>query len=365
MLKRWDMCFDRLSTNGKSLIFSIFHPFTLSLSKGERRIFQQPARNQIRFLLALSLLYSFVPTDVAAELVRFAIPSRSVSVMPIIIALKEGFYRDEGMTVEVIHMSSQIAVTATVAGSVEFSSTPGPAVNAAVRGVDLKVVFVVGQKPLHDLMTSPEIRSFSELKGKILGVSSMGSMNDNLTRKILWKNGLEPDRDVALRVIGTESLQLAALKKEIISGVLLTVPYNFLAQKEGFRRLAYAGDYEEIVIGGVVTTSRLLREEPGKVLRFLRATFRGLRFYRNQKAPSVRHMGEFLKIQDREFLGKIYDYHRPTLTVAGSVSSALMTQLIEDARRFAKVTRDVKKEEVFDFSLADKAAQESKKEEIR
>lgn len=319
-------------------------------------------RKSFSLWLAPLLLCLFFPSGLAAELIRFAIPSRSVSVMPIIIALKEGFYRDEGMAVEVIHMSSQIAVTATVAGSVEFSSTPGPAVNATVRGMDLKVVFVVGQKPLHDLITSPEIHSFSDLKGKILAVTSMGSMSDNLTRRILRKNGLEPDRDVALRAIGAEPLQLAALKKNIISGVLVTVPYNFLAQKEGFRRLAYAGDYEETAIGGVVTTGKLLREEPGKAVRFLRATLRGLRFYRDQKAPSIRRMGEFLQIQDGEFLSKLYDYHRPTLTVAGSVSPALMTQLIEDARQFAKIEREVKKEEVFDFSIVEKLAEPTKRE---
>ncbi len=310
-----------------------------------------------RFLLAFLLVCFFFPSGLSAEVIRFAIPSRSVSIMPVFIALKEGFYRDEGMEVEIIHMSSQIAVTATVAGSVEFSSTPGPAVNAAVRGVDLKVIFVVGQRPLHDLITSPGVRSFGDLRGKVLGVTSMGSMSDNLTRRILRKNGLEPDRDVALRVIGTETLQLAALQKEIISGALLTVPYNFLAQKEGFRRLAYAGDYEEIVIGGVVATGKLLKEDPGKVLRFLRATLKGLRFYRDQKAPSIRRMGEFLKIEDNEFLGRIYGYHRATLTEGGSVSAALMAQLIQDARRFAKIEREIKREEVFDFSMAEKAAE--------
>jgi NitT/TauT family transport system substrate-binding protein len=314
-----------------------------------------------RFLLAFLLVCCFFPSGLSAEVIRFAIPSRSVSIMPVFIAWKEGFYRDEGMEVEIIHMSSQIAVTATGAGSVDFRSTPGPAVNAAVRGVDLKVIFVVGQRPLHDLMTSPGVRSFGDLRGKVLGVTSMGSMSDNLTRRILRKNGLEPDRDVALRVIGTETLQLAALKKEIISGALLTVPYNFLAQKEGFRRLAYAGDYEEIVIGGVVATGKLLKEDPGKVLRFLRATLKGLRFYRDQKASSVLHMGEFLKIKEGEFLGRIYDYHRATLTEGGSVSSALMAQLIQDARRFAKIEREVKREEVFDFSIAEKAAEELKR----
>lgn len=317
------------------------------------------------FLFALLIVSLCCFSAAAADKIRFAIPSRSVSVMPFYIAGQEGFYRDEGLELEMIHMSSLTAVTATLAGSVEFSSTPGPAVNAAVRGVDLKIVFVVGQKPLHDLITSVDIHSFGDLKGKILGVTSMGSMSDNLTRRILRKNGLEPDRDVALRVIGTETLQLAALKKEIIAGALLTVPYNFLAQKEGFRRLAYAGDYEEIVIGGVVTTGKLLKDDPRKVLRFLRATLRGLRFYRDQKAPSIRRMGEFLQVKDSEFLGMIYDYHRATLTESGTVSPALMAQLIEDAKRFAKIERQVKKEDVFDFSLAEKAANEIKKGETR
>jgi NitT/TauT family transport system substrate-binding protein len=315
------------------------------------------------FLCAFLIVSLRCSSTAAAEKIRFAIPSRSVSVMPFYIAGQEGFYRDEGLELEMIHMSSQIAVTATLAGSVEFSSTPGPAVNAAVRGVDLKAIFIVAQRPLHDLITSPSVRSFADLKGKVLGLTSMGSMSDNLTRRILRKNGLDPDRDVALRVIGTETLQVAALKNGVIAGALLTVPYNFLAQKDGFRKLAYAGDYEEVAIGGAVATGKFLKEEPQKTLRFLRATLRGMHFYRERKAPSVRHMGKFLTIKDAEFLDGIYDYHRATLTESGAISPILMTQLINDAKRFAKVEREVKKEEAFDFSFLEKAAQEIKKGE--
>jgi len=114
--------------------------------------------------------------------------------MPIFVAFKEGFYRDEDMDVEIINMSSQMALQATLAGSVDFSSSPGSATNAAVRGIDFKTIFVVGQKPLHDLITHPGIRSFGDLKGKIVGVDTFGSMSDFLTRGMLRKNGLEPDR---------------------------------------------------------------------------------------------------------------------------------------------------------------------------
>src|SRR6266542_2163597 len=166
------------------------------------------------FLCVLLIFSLSCSSTGAAEKIHFAIPSRSVSVMPFYIAGQEGFYRDEGLELEMIHMSSQIAVTTTLAGSVEFSSTPGPAVNAA--GADLKAIFIVAQRPLHDLITSPGVRSFADLKGKVLGLTSMGSMSDNLTRRILRKNGLDPDHDVALRVIGTETLQVAALKNGVI-----------------------------------------------------------------------------------------------------------------------------------------------------
>ncbi len=139
------------------------------------------------------------------------------------------------------------------------------------------------------------------------------------------------------------------------------MPYNFLAQNDGFRRLAYAGDYEEVVIGGVVTTGKVLREDPEKAVRFLRATVRGLRSYRDNKFQSLRHMKEFLHVQDSQFLDKVYDYHRQTLTDAGAISSSLMARLIEDAKHFTSTERDIKKEEIFDFNLLGKATGDLKR----
>ena len=317
--------------------------------------------SELRPALLCCLFLLFSSVSAVAEKVRFAIPSRSVSIMPVFVAFKEGFYRDEELDVEIINMSSQMAVTATVAGSVEFSSSPGSATNAAVRGIDLKTIFVVGQKPLHDLITHPNIGSFGELKGKIVGVDTFGSMSDSLTRGMLRKNGLEPDRDVALRMVGTDNLRIAALKNGIVSASVMTLPYNFLAVKDGFRRLAYAGDYEEVIIGGVVTTGKLLKDQTAKVSRFVRATLKGLNFYKADKSKSLLYMTEFLKIQDSRFLEASYDYHRATLTDGGVISSSLMERVIEDAKRFTKTERDVKRDDIFDFSLAEKFGEQIKR----
>ena len=96
------------------------------------------------------------------------------------------------------------------------------------------------------------------------------------------------------------------------------------------------GDYEEVIIGGVVTTGKLMKDDPGKVARFVRATLKGLNFYKADKAKSLLHMTEFLKIQDNHFLEASYDYHRATLTDGGIISSKLMERVIDDAKRFTK-----------------------------
>jgi hypothetical protein len=86
-----------------------------------------------------------------------------------------------------------------------------------------------------------------------------------------------------------------------------------------------------------------------------------LNFYKADKAKSLLHMTEFLKIQDNHFLEASYDYHRATLTDGGIISSKLMERVIDDAKRFTKTDRDVKKEDIFDFSLAEKFRAQSKR----
>src|SRR3989441_7913521 len=55
LLKKSDLCFDRLSTNGKSPTILSLLPFALSLSKGERRVFQHPVKRCSSPMLGLCL----------------------------------------------------------------------------------------------------------------------------------------------------------------------------------------------------------------------------------------------------------------------------------------------------------------------
>ena len=99
-----------------------------------------------------------------------------------------------------------------VGGSFHFSQILGQGAGAILRGVPLKIVMVFDTRPLNWLFARKEIRSLQELKGgKQIAVSSFGAALDQMTRDLLPKRGIDPQKDVVLRAIEPTPARLAAL----------------------------------------------------------------------------------------------------------------------------------------------------------
>lgn len=135
--------------------------------------------------------------------IRFSVSSISVTEIAYKMAQLKGFYRDEGLDVEMIVIRGAIGIPALVGGSVDYASAAGAIIAAAMRGINVKLVLVVSSRPQFDLVAAPEIKSLQQLKGKSVGISSRGGAVDLLTQTILSQNGLVPHKDVNLLVIGT------------------------------------------------------------------------------------------------------------------------------------------------------------------
>ena len=72
---------------------------------------------------------------------------------------------------------------------------------------------------------------------------------------------------------------------------MLQIPQNFLAQDEGFRKLASGADVYRAVQGGLTTTKTTISDRPELVTKMIRATQRSLRLIRNDKKFTL----EFIK----------------------------------------------------------------------
>ena len=183
------------------------------------------------------------PVSAQLKKVRFSTSAISISELPFKVAQLKGFWREEGLDVEAILIRGAVGMQALLGGSVDYTSASGSTIAAAVRGLPVKLVFVSSAKPQFDLMAQPSIRSVQELKGKVIGISSRGGSNDLMTQMILQKNGLAPNKDVTLIIVGGQEESYLALRAGRIAAALMTPPRPFMLQRDGFHRIAYAGDY--------------------------------------------------------------------------------------------------------------------------
>lgn len=244
-------------------------------------------------VLVISLLLGWINgRSLAADRVRFAYPAKSLNYLPVTLGRDKGIFQSEGIDLQMVLVASTIQVTALSTGDIEFSGAQSQVMAGAARGLPVKVVGFLTIKPSFWLMAKPEIKSVAELKSKIIGITAIGSSTDTLARYVLTRNGLTPDREVALIGTGTTSNILTAMKAGTIDAGVLSPPFNAMATQMGYRTLAYFGDYVEQSLSGLGTSDRLIRDRSELVRRMLNATIKSLRFIQQRPAESAQFISK-------------------------------------------------------------------------
>jgi NitT/TauT family transport system substrate-binding protein len=303
-------------------------------------------------LLSALLIGGSDPAAAQLKKVRFAVATIAVSEAPFKVAQTKGFYRDEGLDVEMILIRGAVGAPALIGGSVDFTSSSGAVIAAAVRGLKMKLIFIVSSKPAFDLVAPSQIRSVQQLKGKVVGISSRGGAVDLLTQLILKRNGLNPNTDIVTMVIGSQEELMIALRAGRIAAALLSPPRQLMLYREGFRQLAYSGDYmPSYPTGGIGATDEKIAREPGEVSAFVRASLKGMRYYRQNRAESTEILATFLGIKDPTLASQVYALHSQRLAPDGSADETWMAGAIDFTKQSLGFTGEIPTSRVFDFSF--------------
>src|ERR687892_1183578 len=136
---------------------------------------------EIALLFLLTLLSTMTENGFSAEgsgnltRVRMGLAARSTTSMPFFVAQERGFFREEGLEVELIVMQAIQTIQATLGKSTEFASATGSAISSAVRGAEIKVILAVTDRPSFDLIVQPSITSVQQLRGKKIGTGGGGA----------------------------------------------------------------------------------------------------------------------------------------------------------------------------------------------
>lgn len=286
---------------------------------------------------------------VEAENIKIGVPSITITTMPLVVARDAGFFQEEGFNAELIVMPAALNIKVLLSGDIQYATTVGSAVVASVRGINVRTVMVFVERPLLDLVGASGTGTIQDLKGKLVGISSRGGLHDVSMRRVLGQSGIDPAQ-VNVITVGAQGSMFAAIKSGRIAAGLLNPPFNFLAYREGMKKLAFAGDFVRLPSTGLVTLQGYLERSPDQVRRINRALTRARTFARENKAKVLPILKRSLRIDDEELLSKIYDYHRQVETADGKIDAALMTEVIRDTRQAEGITKEIPANQVFDFS---------------
>ncbi len=313
------------------------------------------------WLKFLTLFILFFPSlSHSLDNIRVAYPSMSSSVFYLIIAQKEGYFREEGLNVEILSIRGEIAIRIALAGEIDFFTNAGSALAAAVRGVPVKILAVTQDRPSWDLIALPEIKSISQLRGMTVAIMSPEGSLAVVTREILRRNGMDPAKDANLIVMGGDDVRYPALKGKAIQATLMNTATSLRAQKEGFSKLTTASDYVNFIQGGLAAAEDKIKQNPAKIARFIRAGMKGLNFFASKREPAINYMMEALRAKDRELVAAIYDTESKLILRDGLTDDKILQSFIDDMKKTTKVQREIKVTDIFDLGFVRKANGELK-----
>jgi NitT/TauT family transport system substrate-binding protein len=281
-------------------------------------------------------------------------------VFSLVIAQKEGYFKEEGLNVELLSIRGEIAIRTVLAGEVDFFTNAGSALAGAVRGVPVRIVTVFQDKPSWDLIAQPDIKSVAQLRGKNIGVMSPEGSLAVVAREMLRKNGLDPQKDVNLVTMGGDDVRYPALQTKSIQATLFNTALSIKAQKDGFSKLGNASDYANLIEGGLATSQDMIKQNPERILRFVRGALKGLNYYVAKREPAIKYMMDTMRMKDRELVSAIYDLLTPLALREGFSDDKALQSMIDDMKKTTKVQRDIKVPDIFDLSFVKKVTQELK-----
>ncbi|HEV8014218.1 MAG TPA: ABC transporter substrate-binding protein [Stellaceae bacterium] len=258
------------------------------------------AADQVRAAKASNVAWSFIELDVGVA---------------------EGIFAKQGIELEISALGGDAKLQqALAAGSIDFALGSGPSMAFAAKGAPAKAVAAFAGAPRNIsviVAADSSIKSVADLKGKLLAVTTAGSLTDWLAHRMAITEGwgLDGIKTVAL---GTFDASTSALVTHQIDGNMGATEAGYLLEEKGVGRVLVGMEkYAPHFITHVVfARNDLIASNPDLVGRFLKGFFGSIAFMKANRDKTI-EIAEKVLGQSPAVAGKTYDYEISMLETDG------------------------------------------------
>lgn len=287
-------------------------------------------------------------------------PARSIGSIQLFIAQEKGFFREEGLSqIHLTQIRADVAKVGMLTGELFVHNSVGTSVRAVQAGAPLKILAVNLQSPLFWLVTRPELKTFNDLKGRVMGTTSFGGVQHLAGLRMLRKGGLNPEKDVTVILAGDTQTQFQSLVSGAIQMAILSPPTVILA-REKFKLNVLANALDEFPSffqSGLATAEKTVASQRSLMKRVLRAQAKANRFFFENETAASEVIAKFLKVEQPVAL-ESYRISRKAFSPTGIVSDKQIEEFLRIDGGITKVADPLQAMAAFDPTLQREVNQE-------
>ncbi|MCO6050367.1 ABC transporter substrate-binding protein [Mesorhizobium sp. RP14(2022)] len=270
----------------------------------------------------------------AQERVVFGTPGAlSDNSLAVKIAIDKGFYKEAGIDAEIVNFKGGApSIQALVGGGIQYAiAAPEHVIRLKTRGVDAAVAFALQGTHTYALLV-PEaspVKSFADLKGKRVGITSAGSLTENLIRLEAHENGLAVGSDIEVLGAGVGAAQKAALDTGRIDAGMFGNLDAIRLSGQGYR-IVYDWRTQEIPGLALLALDSYVKENPKIAQAVAEATLKAQKLVIEDRATTVAALKEIYPDLSDEIAGKVAEGLSRSLVASGRFSEASYARLQKD-----------------------------------
>jgi len=227
-----------------------------------------------------------------------AVPAASF--LPVYVAAART-WKPEGLDVEIVSFRGDAEVSQAMAGGsldLSLQSLDG-LVNLITSSQPVKGFYAGFHQADFAWLAQASVKTWSDLKGGTIGVSTFGSLTDQLTRYVLKKHGLRPETDVSVVQAGPSATSIQLLRSGRLLAAIQSAPTKWVAEDLG---LTVLGTQDREIAPqwpkhSFVARTAFLDQNPNTMQAFLRAHVAAIRLARADKELAVKVLVDQVKYQ--------------------------------------------------------------------
>ncbi len=283
-------------------------------------------------LCAFALAAVFASAAHSAEVLRVGNAGREAfSFVPAEIGKRLGIFQKDGVAIEITAFGGDARVQqAMAADAIDVGLGSGPGMAFIVKGSPVKAIAAMAGPPLLFALVvraDQSIRSLDDLKGRKVGVSTVGSVTSWLVNQISVQHGWGVD-GIVLVPIGENATRLAALKTKSVDAAVVDIgsALNFVHRGDGVVLGRFGDVVKDFHLHVIFATNKAMAGRPEALRAFLKGWFETIAFMRRNKAPTV-DIAKDVMGTDAQTAGEIYDELMPMFSDDGRFNPKALATL--------------------------------------